>query len=122
MTEKELAKIIKENVEWLEKEDLGCCTTKLDDKFAVCVGWSNGYDPNDETVIHSKEDKEWGITAAIKVWISDDLRTDFDWIDFPIDTAGEVWDTSTPICRGEDYEELARYFLEQYRQMLDAEI
>ncbi|MBR3242270.1 MAG: hypothetical protein IKG72_13025 [Bacillus sp. (in: Bacteria)] len=38
----EVATFIKESVEWLIREDCGCCTHKLDDRLAICVGWPAG--------------------------------------------------------------------------------
>lgn len=67
-TPKTLAKEIKSAVKWLKKEDCGCVTLKLNGTLAVCVGWSDGFDPDDETVIHSKTSPTYGICAAIKAW------------------------------------------------------
>lgn len=114
MTKQELAKEIKSAVEWLIKEDCGCSTIKLDDRLAVCVGWSSGYYKDDETVIHSKENPKWCINAGIKVWTSDDMRTDFDWINSPYEANGEVWDNDCSISPNEDYESLAEFFLKDY--------
>ena len=55
MTKETLAKEIQYALKWLIEGDSGCSTIKLDDKLAVCVGWSDGYDPNDARGIHSKE-------------------------------------------------------------------
>ena len=46
MNKNTLAKEIKSAVEWLIRENCGCSTIKLDEKLAVCVGWSEGYDVN----------------------------------------------------------------------------
>ena len=60
-----LAKEIKSAVEWLKEEDCGCVTLKLNGTLAVCIGWSNGFDPEDETVIHSKTSPTWAICGGI---------------------------------------------------------
>lgn len=83
MSDRQLAKEIEDAVKWLIDADEGCSTIKLDDKLAVCVGWQDGYDADDESLIHSKSDPSWAIVAGIKVWTSDDMRTDFDWINSP---------------------------------------
>lgn len=67
MTKDVLAKEIPSAVKWLIEEDCGCSTIKLDDRLAVCVGWSDGYDPNDAWSIHSKESPTFCITAGIKM-------------------------------------------------------
>ena len=113
MKKQELAQEIKSAVEWLIKEDCGCSTIKLDDRLAVCVGWSDGYNESDEMVIHSKGSPTFCINAGIKVWTSDDLRTDFDWINGPYKEDGEVLDNDCSVSPNEDYENLAELFLKK---------
>ena len=118
MTKQELAQEIKSAVEWLIKEDCGCSTIKLDNRLAVCVGWSDGYDENDEAVIHSKESPTWCINAGIKVWTSDDMRTDFDFINSPYyEDNCEVLDDDCSISPDEDYVMLAEFFLKEYEML-----
>ena len=117
-----LAKEIKSAVEWLKEEDCGCVTLKLNGTLAVCVGWSDGFDPNDETVIHSKTEPTWAICAAIKAWGSDDLRTDFDWINAPYYEDGSVYDTEMSIYPGENYEWLAEDFLKEFDTLKELDI
>ena len=122
MKTKELAKEIKKTVEFLVKENYGCSTIKLDEKLAICVGWSEGYDVNDKDAIHSRENPTWCINAGIKVWTSDSLRTDYDFINAPYYENGEVWDTDCTISPHEKYEVLAEYLLKEYKEMLNFEI
>lgn len=116
-----LAKEIREAVDYLKEEDCGCVTIKLNGTLAVCVGWSNGFDP-DDFVIHSETQPSYAIVAAIKAWGSDDMRTDFDYINAPYYDDGETLDTSCSIEPGEDYLSLARYFLEELDMMKDLDI
>ncbi len=102
-TTETLAEEIKSAVEWLKEEDCGCVTLKLNGTLAVCVGWSDGFDPDDETVIHSKTEPTWAICAAIKAWGSDDLRTDLDYIDAPYYEDGSVYDTEMSIYPDDKY-------------------
>ena len=102
-TTETLAEEIKSAVERLEEEDCGCVTIKLNGTLAVCVGWSDGFDPEDETVIHSKTEPTWAICAAIKAWGSDDLRTDLDYIDAPYYDDGSVYDTEMSIYPDDKY-------------------
>ena len=118
-----LAKEIKSAVEWLKEEDCGCVTLKLDGTFAVCIGWSDGFDPDDETVIHSKSSPTCAICAAIKVWTSDDMRTDFDYINAPYYEYGSVYDTEQSIYPGnEDYTWLATHFLNEFDILRELDI
>ena len=123
MTKQELAKEIKSAVEWLINEDCGCSTIKLDDTLAICVGWLDGYDVTDTGAIHSKTEPTWCVNAGIKVWTSDSMRTDYDFINSPYyEDSGDVWDTDVSISPLENYEELADYFLTEYAAMSRFEI
>ena len=118
-----LAKEIKSAVEWLKEQDCGCVTLKLDGTLAVCVGWSDGFDPDDETVIHSKSSPTCAICAAIKVWTSDDMRTDLDYINAPHYEYGIVYDTEQSIYPGdEDYVWLATHFLNEFDILRELDI
>lgn len=117
-----LAHFLKEQVKYYEADGVGCSTFKFDDTFAVCIGWSDGYDVSDTGTIHSKSEPAFCVNAGIKVWTSDDLRTDYDWINSPYFEDGTVWDTSVTISQYEDYEALADYFLQEYNDMLKYDI
>lgn len=115
-----IAKFVKESVEWLIEEQQGCCTYKLDDHLAVCVGWSEGYgDEKREDVIQAKDSFDWGINVGIKVWTSDYMQTDFDWLNFPYEENGDVWDMSLSVEPNDNYEELAKSILELYDEVKD---
>lgn len=117
-----LAHFLKEEVKYYEADGVGCSTFKLDDTLAVCIGWSDGYDISDTGVIHSKSEPTFCVNAGIKVWTSDSLRTDYDWINNPYFEDGAVWDTDVTISRNEDYETLADYLLKEYESMLKYDI
>lgn len=118
-----IAKFIKESVEWLIQEQQGCCTHKLDDHLAVCVGWSAGYgNEKRNDVIQAKDDFDWGINVGIKVWTSDHMQTDFDWINFPYEEDGDVLDMSLAVAPNENYEKLTKSLLEWYGEIKDFEL
>lgn len=117
-----LAKEIKSAVEWLKEEDCGCVTLKLNGTLAVCVGWSDGFDPDDETVIHSKTEPTWAICSAIKAWGSDDLRTDLDYINSPYYEDGSVYDTEESISPDESYEWIVKNFLDEFDVLKEMDI
>ena len=118
---KEIVKFVKKSVEWLIEEQQGCCTHKLDDHLAVCVGWSAGYGDEPRTdVIQAKDSYDWGINVGIKVWTSDAaMLTDFDWINFPYYDDGEVLDMSLGIVPNENYEHIANSLLKWYDEVKD---
>ena len=120
---KAVERFLKGAVKDIMDEKGTCATMKLDNRLAVCVGWSDGYYDDDDSVIHAENDPEWGMNAGIKVWTSDSMRTDFDYINAPYDKdTGDVWDTSVSISPNEDYASLASYFEEEYDKMKEYEI
>lgn len=115
-----IAQFIKQSVEWLQETQEGCCTYKLDDRLAVCVGWSAGYgDEPRYDIIQAKDDFDFGINVGIKVWTSDYLRTDYDWINFPYYSEGHALDLGVSIDHREDYERLADEMLKCYDDIKD---
>lgn len=123
MQTEQLSKWIKESVNWLIDHQEGCCTYKLDDHLAVCVGWSGGYSSEpDESVIQAIDDLTYAVNIAIKVWTSDDMRTDLDYINAPYYKNGDVVDIEASISENENYDHLAEYFLKEYEGLKDLEI
>ena len=111
----EIAKFVKESVEWLVAEQQGCCRYKLDDHLAIYVGWSAGYGKElRDDIIQAKDDLDWGINVGIKVWTSDYMQTDYDFLNFPYEQDGEVWDMAFSIEPNEDYEVVAEDLLDWY--------
>ena len=115
-----IAKFIKESVEWLIQEQAGNCRYKLDDHLAIFVGWSAGYgDEKRNDVIQGKDSTDWGINAGIKVWTSDDMWCDYDWLNFPYYESGDVLDMDCTISPQEDYESVAEHLLQMYDEVKD---
>lgn len=118
----EIAEFLKDSVEWLIEEEAGCSTYKLNDRLGICIGWQDGFDANDDDVIHSNDEPTWAIVAGIKVYTSDDMRTDYDWISYPYFANGDTVDTSVSVSPNENYDELAAYFIGEFEGMKDWEI
>jgi hypothetical protein len=115
LNKKEIAKFVQESVEWLVENQMGCCRYKLDDHLAIFVGWSAGYgDEERDDVIQAKDDLDFGINAGIKVWTSDDMWTDYDYLNFPYEKDGDVWDMGTSIKPNDNYNRIANELLEWY--------
>lgn len=131
---KEIAKFVKEAIKSLQEIQEGCCTYRLDDHLAVCVGWSAGYGKElRDDVIQAKDDPDWGINAGIKVWTSDAaMLTDYDWINFPYYENGDVLDMGLAVAykdditdgllKSVDYEPLADALLRWYDEVKDFEL
>ena len=121
-----IAKFIKESVEWLQQEQQGCCRYKLDDHLAIFVGWSAGYGYDKRNdVIQAKDDPDWGINAGIKVWTSDYMQTDYDWLNFPYEKDGDVWDMDCAVSPQEgnyDYERVTKRLLGMYNEVKELDM
>lgn len=118
LNKQEVTTFIKESVEWLVNEQQGCCRYQLDEHLAIFVGWSSGYGKEKrDDVIQAKDDPDWGINVGIKVWTSDYMQTDFDWINFPYEKDGDVWDMSLSVAPNANYECLAKSLLEWYNEV-----
>ena len=117
------AAFIKESVEWLLSQGCGCCTIRLTATTQLAVGWENGFDPKDPSVIHSKAEPTWGICVGIKAIDGDDLKTDFEWLTTPYaadgDNEGEVFSNlETSLSPKDDYEKTFEYLVGEYRGLL----
>ena len=118
-----VAKWLKESTDWLIDNQQGCCTLKLDDRLAICVGWSNGFDEEPrEDLIQAKDNLDYAIVAGVKVWTSDDMRTDFDFINFPYCKGGDVYDDTYTIAKNEDFNWLANALITDYEVLEGLEI
>lgn len=113
-----IAKFIKESVEWLIKENQGCCRYKLDNRLAIFVGWSAGYgDEKRNDVIQDPDALDWGINVGLKVWTSDYMQTDYDYLNFPYEKEGDVWDMGLSIEPNDNYDHLADSMLKWYNEV-----
>lgn len=115
-----LTQEIKKAIEDLIAIDIGCYTIKLDNNLAICIGWSDGFDPNDNTIIHSKIKPTFGLVVGIKVYTSDDLRIYYDWINYPYLENQEVITIEQTISIEEDYESLIKFLIEEYNNLTNS--
>ena len=115
-----IAQFIEKSVKWLQENQAGCCRYKLDDHLAVFVGWSAGYDEKkDDSIIQAEDDPYYAINVGVKVWTSDAMWTDYDWINFPYYKNGDVIDMGVSISPNENYDGVAREMLWWYDQVKD---
>ena len=126
ITKEEIQKFLKDSVEWLENQQEGCTTLKIDDRLAVCVGWLPGYgDEVRDDVIQATDNPDWGINAGIKVWTSDDMRTDYEFINSPYYDNGDVVETDVsldPNDKDNDFEDVAKWLYDVYASLSDLDI
>ena len=118
-----VAKWLKESTDWLIDNQQGCCTLKLDGRLAICVDWSNGFgDEPREDVIQAIDDLDYAVVAGVKVWTSDDMRTDFDFINFPYKENGDVYTDEVSLSKDEDFDWLANALVTDYEALEGLEI
>ena len=117
-----IEKFLKNSVRNLKEGEDGTYRLVLNESLALYVGWENGFDANDATVIHDKTQPTWAIFAAMKVHTSDYMQTDMEYISYAYDKNGDVYDIGVSIEPDEDYNALAKYFYKEYEKMKDWEI
>lgn len=114
----DLAKFIEESVNNLIAGTATNNQYKLDNDWAVYVGWSEGFDENDESVIHDDKYPEWAICTKIAT-THEAVWADYDFCDMPYDEkTGEVWNTDTFISPEENYQETALWLLKEYDELI----
>lgn len=123
MNKNKIAQFIKESVEYLVENQAGNCRYKLDDHLAIFVGWGSGYgDEKRDDVIQGKTNLDWGIDAGIKVWTSDDMWCDYEWVNFPYYENGDVLDMDCTISPQEDYERVAEHLIKMYNEVKELDM
>lgn len=116
------AQWIKDSIEWLKSMDCGCCTVQFTRNTQLAIGWTDGYDPEEPLVIHSKENPSWVISIEVKALEGDDMKTDLDWLTSPYIAEGEnegtVFKLSVTPSENDDYEEDFKYLVSTYKNVL----
>lgn len=121
--ENKLAKFIDNSIKGLQNGDATNYRFKLDDRLAVFVGWSDGYDENDDDIIHDKEYPTFGINVGVKVWTSDDMWTDFDFLNFAYyEDSGDVIDSAVSVSPNYNANNLAASMIDYYNDLKDLTI
>lgn len=119
-----IANFLAKSVQTLLNTSYTCCAYKLDDKLSLYVGWTN--DPgsiNETDIIHAPDSPNYIMIAGIKVSTSDYMQTDYDYLNFPYDSkTGEVFDTEYLITTDDDYDTIAKYFIEDYAELSKYEL
>lgn len=115
-----IAKFIEDAVNGLKNGEATNYRYKLDDRLAIFVGWSEGFDEDDDSYIHSEESPDWVVVAGIKVWTSDSMWSDFDSLNYPYyEDSGDVVDVTYIISPEENFAQLANELLSDYDEIKD---
>lgn len=129
----EVADFLKESVDWLKKEDCGCCHYNLDNNFAIYVGWAGGYDMDNDYIIKSDTGREvvhnpwknWVCGYAIECAVK--IRNDYDCADYEFtyyphfnDEDGDCWDNGSNLAPNGNYKVDAKDLLSTYVDMVNA--
>lgn len=94
-----------------------CYTFPIDDRLAVCVGLSDGY--QDEGQWIDAEDGFGTVYAGIKCYTSDDMRTNYNWINYPhSDEEAYVYEQPLPKQLDDKaYGLIADYLIDSYNEL-----
>lgn len=121
MRKETLAKALRQAIGTMRNSD-GCYEIPLEGNLSLFVGWLDGYDEEDPTCIHAKDDPSWCLNAGIKVNTSDNMKTDYEYINSPFYDSGDVWQTDVSLDENEDCDRLADYFLKEFEAMKRCDI
>ncbi len=116
----EITKFLGDSVKALINHECSCCRYILDEELAIFVGWSQGYgDEARGDCIQDSDEPDWAINAGLKIR-NDFLWCDYDFLDFPCNKKGEIYDsgvTIEPNQDEEDYAFLADWFYRCYKRV-----
>lgn len=121
MNAREIAKFIKDAVKNLSSTDSSSTYyLKLDDDFAIYVGWSVGFEPDDtDDCFHLKSQPEYRLCAKVAEWNPFDI--DYEWMYMPLDVkTEEVWDNEITFSINSNYYLDAKWLNQNYREMRKA--
>ena len=115
----EIAEFLKNAIKELTTTDYTCTWYDLDKDLAIFVGWTDGYDPEDEDYIHAENDPSYVIAAKIAS-THEYMKTDLDWLVQPYYEDGEVWDTEITLNNNSNFIEDADWFIKSYKDIREA--
>lgn len=120
MRKKEIKEWVESICHYYKETDApGLSEYRLDEFFSIFIGWSAGYGTETrDDVVQSKSEPDFALNVGIKVWTSDSLLTDYDWVNFAyFDKSGEVLDTGQAVTPDEDYTALTNTLLKWYEEL-----
>lgn len=90
----------------------------LDSNFGFYVYWTQGFDINDDSVIHADADKSYGLVAALKC--RNDAEWDGEYMDSPYDPeTGDLYCEDYELSPKDNTEMVAEWLLEDYDSMVE---
>lgn len=90
----------------------------LDSNFGFYVYWTQGFDINDDSVIHADADKSYGLVAALKC--RNDAEWDGEYMDSPYDPkTGDLYCEDYELSPRDNTEMVAEWLLEDYDSMVE---
>lgn len=90
----------------------------LDSNFGFYVYWTQGFDVNDDSVIHADADKTYGLVAALKC--RNDAEWDGEYMDCPYDPeTGDLYCEDYTLSPKDNTEMVAEWLLDDYDNILD---
>ena len=101
-----------------ENQELTISRRILDSNFGFYVYWTQGFDINDDSVIHADADKSYGLVAALKC--RNDAEWDGEYMDSPYDPkTGDLYCEDYELSPKDNTEMVAEWLLEDYNSMIE---
>jgi len=119
ITVENVKKFIEDSVNSLLTTDYTCCRYELDNDLAFFIGWDGGFsDEEDDSIYQDTKDKTFAICMKIAntreyVWAD----YEFNYMPYYKDT-GDLYDTNSSIPRGFNGNELAKWYIKEYKNIL----
>lgn len=114
-----IAKFLKEAVDAMSKDNsLTMDQYYLDAQLTLAVYWSEGFDENDNSIIHSKNDPSYGLVYGIK--IRNPSEWDGAFLDLPIGKDGDTLtdeESISPDMSDSDYYIAASWIINDYNEL-----
>ena len=124
MSKVQIATWLKTTANRMAKEDgAGCASLFIDNSnhdIALSVGWLSGYDPNDiGSEFRSKSQPEYALNAELVKYNPADCA-ELEWMEMPYnEETGEVWNTGCTLSADTNWTNLAAYYLDEYKAMVE---
>lgn len=113
----EVAEFLKSAVAYMqENEDYTLYKYNLDDKYVLAVYWNDGFEVTDTDVIHSTSQPTYCLVCGVKE--RNDAEWDGAYLNFPVDENGDLLNEEYTISPDEDFNNLAKYLLDDYALLM----
>lgn len=99
-------------------EELTISRYFIDENFGFYAFWSDGFDPEDKSVIHATKQPTYALVCGLKC--RNDAEWDGDYMDSPYDPkTGDLYTEDFEIPANGNYKNIAEWLIDDYNTMVD---